>query len=473
MSAPATRPRRGGPPSDRPFRSAYVRTIAVLGVLCLVFLGLTWFQGPKLSSAQVDTAVVVERPGQQLRMFANQQVAQVDHDQVSISPAADFSVSTQGDIISIVFEQRLHYGAHYVVEVDGVTSLYQNQPSTLRHEFTTTSAPVFFLDRADPATGNADSIMAGRLGGDALGELEIVYSAQRILDFTVVGQVIAVVTELEDKSHHLGLVSLTDGAVENVTLPSAGTIDELQGSDGLALGFRFTSGGDPLQRQFSKTLMFIDLEGSHVPQPLGGLDGSPLQVTDWRFMPNGITVMALSDDQSLLQIDPTGQAPILPLGTWEGLDDVSGDGGTLIVRDVYDTIILSLADGSEQPFGPSPIDGEIPFGGQVELLGNGPERVQKVSLYDYDAGVFSSRLVVDDGTEARVVYESVSGRGSIDDFSVSPNGQFVAVEVVPDVTTMVSDAYYPFARATSITTVIVELATGRAVAEVAGFALDW
>lgn len=445
----------------------------MLGVLCLVFVGLTWFQGPKLSSAQIDTALVVERSGQQLRMFANQQVSQVDEDQVSVTPAADFSVSTQSDIISIVFEQRLHYGADYVVEIDGVTSLYQNQPSTLRYEFSTTAAPVFYLDRAEPATGDSDNIMTAQLGSDAMGERSSVYSAQRILDFAVVGQVVAVVTELEDKSHHLALVSLTDGAVENVTLPSAGAIDELQGSSGLALGFRFTSAGDALQREFSKTLMFIDLEGSHVPQPLSGLDGAPLRVTDWRFMPDGITVMALSDDQSLLQVDPTGKSTTLPLGTWEGLDGVSGDGSTLIVRDIYDTIILSLADGSEQPFGPTPVGGEIPFGGQVELLGNGPQRVQKISLYDYDSGVFSSKIVVDDGTESRVVYESVSGKGSIDDFSVSPNGQFVAVETVPDVSQMVSDAYYPFARATSITTVIVELATGRAVAEVPGFAVDW
>jgi hypothetical protein len=445
----------------------------VLVVLCLVFLGLTTFQGPKLSSAVVDPALVVQDAGQQLRLFANQPVAQVAPEQVTVTPAADFTVETQGDIVALTFTTPLHYGADYTVEVEGVTSVYQERPATLRHEFSTAEADVYYLDRAAPGSGEEDRIMAGSLGADGLGATQAVYSTSRILDFVVVGQAIAVVTAPADDDHRLSLVSLFDSVVEEIALPGQGTIDMLEGSTAFAVGFRFTSAGDPLSREYSQDLLWMDLEGVHIPEPVRGVAEGPLTVLEWQFVPGGDMVAALGIDQSLLMIDPRGEAPTLPLGTWEGLDDISADGSTAIVRDLYDTIIYSFGDGEEQPFGPSPIDGTLPFGGDVALLGNGPTRVQKVSVYDVEGGVFSSLVVVDDGRASRTLFASEAGTSSIDDISVSPNSQFVAIEVVPDVTAAESDAYYPNARAGSIVTRIIDITSGLVVAEVPGFAIDW
>lgn len=470
--------RRGREDGDAAFRRAFGGTVGVLVVFCLVFLGLTVFQGPKLSSAIVDGALVTKGAGQQLRLFANQQVAQVEPDQVVISPDARFTVATQGDIISITFEEPLHYGTEYAVEVQGVTSIHQNRPSTFRHEFRTETSAVFLLDRADPDSGDADRIVSGvlgsdGLGADGLGSVDTVYRDIGILDFAVVGQAIAVVTATADDDHRLSLVSLFDGAVEHIGLPGQGTIDELRASSEFSLGFRFTSAGDPLAREYSGALLWMDLEGVHVPEAVEGLAPGPLTVSDWSFVPGSDVIVALDVAQSLMRIDPKGAEPTIPLGTWEGLDDISYDGSTAIVRDLYDTIIYSFADGSEQPFGPTPIDGVFPFGGQVELLGNGPSRVQKLSLYDAEEGVFSSLIVVDDGVASRTLFRSEGGTSSIDDISVSPNGQFVAIEFVPDVATAVSDAYYPFARADTVRTLVIDIATARTVADIPGFAIAW
>ncbi|MCW4384653.1 hypothetical protein OH146_02570 [Salinibacterium sp. SYSU T00001] len=467
------RPRRDSGDGEGDFQRAFTGSVVVLAVLCLVFLGLTTFQGPKLASAVVDPALVVQQPGQQLRLFTNQAVAQVAEDQVTITPAAPFTVSTDGDVISIEFEQSLHYGTDYVVEVSDVTSPYQERPATLRHEFRTEPETVHLLDRAEPGSGEQDVIQAGELTAEGLTGLVAVYRDERILDFVVAGQALAVVTEAASDDHRLSIVSLFDGAVEEIELPGAGTLDELQANSGFAVGFRFTSAGDPLAREYAQTLFWMDLEGAHTPSPVHGLTGDSLSVSDWAFVPPQGAIAALATDQSLLLIDPRGEDPAVPLGIWEGLDDISADGSTAIVRDLYDTIVLSLADGSAEPFGPSPIDGVVPFGGEVELLQAGPARVQKVSVYDPEAGVFVSRVVADDGVESRSLFLSESGAGSIDEISVSPNGQFVAVEFVPDVATAVSDAYYPFARADTIRTVLVDIATGRRVADVPGFGIAW
>ena len=63
--------------------------------------------------------------------------------------------------------------------------------------------------------------------------------------------------------------------------------------------------------------------------------------------------------------------------------------------------------------------------------------------------------------------------GSIEGFSVSPNGQYVAVNVIPDVAASVSDGYAIGAQSTSITTYFVDLATGVVVSGVAGFDESW
>jgi hypothetical protein len=82
-------------------------------------------------------------------------------------------------------------------------------------------------------------------------------------------------------------------------------------------------------------------------------------------------------------------------------------------------------------------------------------------------------VAVDDGTEGRVLYQTPNLAGSIENFHVSPNGQYVAIEVVPVIADSVSDGYGVDPRSTSITTVIVEIATGLVVRSVDGFALLW
>ncbi len=455
-----------------PFRRALVVTIAVLVVLVAAFAGLNYLQGPKLSSATIDTGSAVAKPGEQLRLFANQNVSAVKKAQVAITPAAPFSVSSAGGIIAVQFGERLSYDTRYSVTVKNVTSLYQDRPQTFRYAFTTAKAQFYYLNRADPTAGagQLDSIVRTGLSGS---KGTVIYSAPHIQEFVVFSQLIAVATLGADKTSSLSLISLSGGPVERIALPGSGTIDRLAASpDANMLGFLFTGAGPT--GTFSSDLMLVDLAGTHIVQPVLGLDSRPLGVAAWQFLSGSTSFVAQTFDQTVLLIDAKKPSSSVPLGQFAELGRSSPDGKTLIVSDVFGRIAYSLADGKQTRLPALPIAGETAFGGDLQLLGSGSARVQQVAVFDRTGGnTYRSYLVYEQGTTSRILFETANGKGSIDGFSVSPNGQFVAVNVVPDVASSISDGYFVNPKSTSITTVFVDIATGNLVRSVAGFDESW
>jgi hypothetical protein len=421
---------------------------------------LGWAQGPKLTTAQVDRDRVVSHTGQQLRLFANQPLAAVKADDVTITPAAPFTVSTSGAIVAVQFDTPLLFEARYVVEVAGVTNRAGGQPSTLRYQFTTGSTPLYYIDRGD----TTDEIVRTGIRSN---ERTVVYSAPRIEDFALLGTSAAVTTEQPDGTSAVSLVSFDDGGVEPLALPASGTVENLRAADdGFTIGFVFTSADGATDH----TLMALDLNRGREITPVAGIDGGPLTVTDWLFVPGGVTLVARGTDEQLVLVD-TAAHVASPLGAYASLESISTDGTRLGVTNPYGPVALTIADLTDTEFAPSPLEGEVPFPGRFQLM-RGTALVQHVVHVD-DADEYTSRLVVDNGTVSRTIYRTVDDRGSIGDFEVFPNDQVVAVEVVPAVETAVSDGYAVDARATSISTVFVDISTGATIKSVAGFGLQW
>ena len=447
------------------FGRALAVTVAALVLLCGLFLTLGYLQGPKLASAQVDTRGVVEQGGQQVRLFANQAVAQVDESQVTVSPATGFSVTTQGDIIAVQFETRLLYATDYTVSVAGVTSPYATQPATLSYGFTTDSPTLYYLDRGD----TTDDIVTTGLSGAAR---TTVYSTPRIQDFAVLDEFLAVVTLGDGRTSSLSFVNTDTSVVESVRLPDSGSISGLDASAaGNSVGFTLSSAAAGPGQANNSTLYTIDLSAGRTPQPVLGLDGEPVNVLGWEYLPGSAQLLALTFDRTLLLVDPSSGAST-PLGQFLGLDKISVDGLSATMEDSFGEVSLSLSDGSVTRLEPSPVEGLAAFQGSTALLPNG-DRVQKVVVPDASGRRFSSLLVYDDGSAARILYMTPDDGGSISDFTVSPNGQYVAIETVPDASAAVSDGYLFDARATSVTTVIVDVATGAQTRSVEGFGLRW
>lgn len=458
----------------RPFRRALAITVIALVLFVAGFAGLNYLQGPKLSSGSVDAGRVVAQGGQQLRLFANQSIRTVAKKHVSVHPAVPFTVSTSGAVIAVQFTDRLRYGTKYSVRVSDVANAFQPRVSTFDYTFTTASAEIYYLDRADPATGAGqdDSIIRTGLSGS---ERTVVYSAHRIQQFVVFAQAIAVTTLGDDATSSLSLVGLSSKLVEQIPLPGPGAIDDLRGeSNAGLLGFVFTSAGPAVAREFNSVLMRIDLSGTHTVAPVPDLAGAPLKALGWGFLGGSTSIIAQGEDQTVLLIDASKSAPPVPLGQYTELGRSSPDGKTIVVSDVFGKIAYSLADGTKTRIPSLPIAGASTYGGDVVLLGKDMARVQQVAVFDSaTGGKFQSYLVYESGTTARILYQTKDDAGSIEGFSISPNGQFVAINVIPDYANSVSDGYPVDAQSTTIRTVFIDIASGAVVRSVEGSEESW
>lgn len=445
------------------FRRAFTVTVIALAVLCAVFLALGYLQGPKLSSAQVDARGVVTQSGQQLRLFANQPLAPVAADQVTVTPATPVTVSSQDDVVSVQFDERLRYATEYRVIVAGVTSAALPQASTLEYTFTTQSPTLYYLDRGTPD----DEIVSTGLSGS---DRTTVYSAPRIQDFAVLTNSLAVVTLSDSRTSSIDLVSPADGVTERLPLPDEGVVERLDAaSSGSLIGFTLTSAAAGIGQQNSSTLYTIDVDATRVFTPVPGLDGAPLRVLGWQWIPGTNTLVALSTDQSLLLVDPTAGS-VTPLGQFQSFDRVSPDGLTVTMADQNGPVAVTIADGSQKRLTTSDVDGQRAY----PVAADAVAAEGSIQLVSVPAGSgLATVLVDDDGASSRVLYRTVDDAGSISDFSVSPNGQYVAIETVPDDAANVSDGYYFDARSTSVTTVIVDVDSGAPVRSVEGFRLTW
>ncbi|MBK4346510.1 hypothetical protein [Lacisediminihabitans changchengi] len=474
MIPTSTDPHAAGP--DQVQHRRYVRgiiaTVVVLAILCGAFLVLNTLRGPKLSSATVDRTLVTSQAGQQLRLFANQNLAKVTPKQVVVTPATPVTVTNTGQVIAVQFDQRLDYATRYSVSIDGVHSSYQNQRATFSYRFTTAAASLYFLDRADPgkASDGLDSIVRTGLRGSAS---DTVYSARHIQEFVVFSRLIAVVTIADDGTDRLDLVSIgNDAAVEHISLPRSGVIENLQASpDGTRIGFTFGSADQPDE------LMTVDLTGTHLVTPLLGLDGQPLQILDWFFLNGSSSIVAQAVDQSVLLVDPKDPKVSTPLGNFSALETQSPDGSAIVVADPLSRIALRLKDLHETRLYTHEVGGNQTFGGAMQLLsdaGGQTTSIQQAVVPDPQTGAYVSYLLYQRGAATtRILFGGAQYSGSIDDFHVSPNGQYVAITTVPDFATSVSDGYAHEPRATSVSTIFVDVATGTIVRSVDGFDVTW
>jgi hypothetical protein len=195
------------------------------------------------------------------------------------------------------------------------------------------------------------------------------------------------------------------------------------------------------------------------------LDGEPLRALDWEFQPDG-AILAVTKDGMLTRVGADGIT--VPLGGVDSLGKISADGQRVVVSENGDVALLDLVSGSRTPFRLGGLGSRIPIFDTAELIGD--DAVVLVAITPDQSGVRSELLVAGDG-DARVVYATTGG--SIAAFSVSPNGQYAAISLVPDVSAADTDGYGAEAMATTVQTVFVDLETGAEVATMSGFGLQW
>ena len=446
--------------TDRGFWRGVGITLTALLVLCGTLFALGTVQGPKLSNVQLDVA---RTSTQQVRLIANQAVAPVAESQVEVSPAAPFSVETTGNVIAVVFSQQLDYKTRYTVTVSGVRSPARDSASTFESTFRTADASVYYLERGD----DADRIYTS---GITPAERRLVYEADTIMEFAVVGKVLAVVTRNADRIDALSLVQIGTTIVEELVLPDDGWVTQVQASDSaLTLGFVLTSIGD---NDYIRTLFTVQLASGRELVPTLDLRGEPLHVLDWRFRPGTESLVVLDSSRALAVIDPAAPEAQLPLGDYLTISHLSQDGTTVTASDQFGFSELTIDDLRTERLPPALIDGVEPYLGEAQVLGDG-STLEVVFNYYAETNRFDSYLIRQDGSTSVPLYGEKGSNAMVLQFTVSPNEQYVAIELDPNTDTSQDDGYIGNSRPTNVTLAIVEIATGALVAEFEGFAVHW
>ncbi len=443
----------------------------MLAVFSAIFLLLGSLQGPKLSSAVVDPARVVAQPGQQLRLFANQPLGAVVAEQVTVTPTAEVTVSVEGELLIIQFEQRLRSATDYLVEVRDVAATSRDATADFAHRFTTPGASIVVLDRGE----TLDEVLRAPLDGTGRGE--VVHAAPGIQHIAPVENVIVVARDAPGGTSVLESVS-TDGGVQQLPLPTGVRVDRLVvPPTGTLLGLVVStvpsadSGGDA--PAFDRALAVVDLAGAGLVEIVTGLDGAPITTQTAEFLPNGASLIVHAFDQSLLRVDLGEPIVALPVGQMPEMYALSTDGTRVTGADAFGGIMLDLATAVESRLDPSLVEGELAFGGEA-IVTRTELRVQKVAVADAVSGAVRVLLVADDGSGvSRVLLRTIDDRGSIGDFVISPNDQYVAVEVTPSVADAVPDGRFVNGRPTSVTTIIIDIESGAVVRTLEGFAPHW
>lgn len=458
MSTESRRRRR-----QRTTRATFSRRVAavigILAVLAGVGAAAALMQGPRLTNITFDEVAAIETSGTRLTLTANQALDDIAATDITVSPAADFTVDAQGRNIGVRFTSPLNDDTTYTVTIAGVSAIGGGPEVTLETQVTTAPASIFMLQR--DGTGGLDMVVTMPIDGMTR---ETLFAHEHIEELRVAPDALVILVEEDERS----AIIITDRDGTNprtVTLPGDGYVTSLQVAHrGGAFGYLFT---DRELTETSGRASVLYTASIHDPQappvelPLASTDTS---VGDWMFVPDsqGILVVTFAGDLLLAE----GESSAL-LGTAYAIDGIS--------RGTYEAIIdrsgipvgVNLQTGVETPIELPALSGTP---GRVEPAANGGQlwAVTQRDATGMPTG-HAIELVGADGSVRPVIVNEKTQ--PILQFCVSPSGQYVAAITAPDYANNPYDAY---ARPMPKTvTSIVDVTDGSVISELNGFDISW
>lgn len=452
----------------RGFRRTVVATVGVLGVLTAALAIAGAFRGPHLADASVAAATALERTGQRLVLQADQAIDPVESADVRVSPDVPVDVSSDARTVTIRFTGMLRALTEYSVAV-AVSGSSTGVEGTLDYAFTTPDLDVAVLVRD---LEGADEVRVRSVSGDDAATL---FSADRIQEFARLRDGVAAVV-LDDSGANGRLVIAPNGEqiTQEVGLPGLGRLQQLRASDTTdMLGVIFTSSDtDTTDARIAQLLLFDRLDASGIAQPVTGLDGEPLSVLDWRFVPGTSYLVVQAFDSSMLLIDTaTPDAVPVPLGEHTELRGFLPGTLRLVVADPLSGSTIDLESGQTTPL-------ELPddeldaaaYPGRIIALGT-DSYVEVTSRPAPGGGfVLDYEILHVDPEGIEVIYDPDAGI-PIRDICLSPNAQYLAVEIQDPEGE--PDGYPNVSGRTLSTTYFVDLETGDANRAIPGFASSW
>jgi hypothetical protein len=463
-SDPVRRTRR----LTRRYHRAIVATIGILGLATAGLAVAGVFRGPHLADASVAAATALERSGQRLVLRADQAIEAVEAADVQITPVIPVEVSSDSRTITIRFAATLRALTDYSVRV-AVTGSATGVDGVLQYAFTTPDLDVAVLVRD---LDGPDEVRRRPVSGDTT---ETLFSADRIQQFALTGDgVAAIVLDDEGATGHLVIAVAGDPITQEVGLPAPGRLQQLRASDTTdRIGVVFTSAvADDPDARLAHLLLFDRIDPSGIARPVTGLDGEPMSVLDWRFVPGTPYLVAQAFDGSMLLIDTaTPDAAPVPLGEHAELRGFLPGTLRLVVADPLSGSTIDLESGQTTPL-TLPDDGldEFSYPGKIVALDES-RYVEIASRPAPGEGFVLDYEILQVGPDGREVIFDPDAGIPIRDVCLSPNAQYLAVETQDPEGE--PDGYPNLSGRTLTTTYFVDLETGEANRAIAGFASSW
>ncbi len=440
----------------RGFSLRVVAVVIVLGVVAVAAGVVTTLQGPRVTSVQSDATAAVSSAGSRFIFETTQSLQEVDAAQVTVTPAASFSVDTSGRSVGIRFTDPLWDETTYTIRVDGLAGVGGGPTSTIEESFTTPKLNAFVLQRSE----GGDKIYRVDLAGDATP----VFEADHIEDFrSTAGHL--VVSTLEDGASHL-VVTRADGShPQELTLPGTGIVTNLQSAErGNTIGYTYTD-ADLSASGGRESLLFTGSTADPTAKPAEiAVSGADPRVEDWRFVPGTDSILMLTFDGALSLVSPSGGAPV-ELGNAIGIDDLAGT--TAFIERVDGPAVVDLTTAEEKPLPPTPAD--LGQTGSVSALADG-STLRALTPFDGMTPLATTVTRVDADGAATPVAE-VAPTDALLQTCVSPSGRYAALVVAPDIVTDTYDGYL-LPLPTKLETRIYTL-DGTQVVALRGFDISW
>ncbi|MBO1901231.1 hypothetical protein J4H92_04625 [Leucobacter weissii] len=484
MSTDAAAPQSlpGSERSDEPrgarsrFRIVSAALFAALIALGLLLAGAGMLQPPRLERVESNPFALVESPGARVVLQLNQPIDAPAEGAVSIDPEVPLSVESDGARVTVRFLESLDYAAAYRLRVS-VTGAFTGVRAEVEHELRTPDISVYTLLRG--SGGEGDRILADELIGGGGGR--VVTEAGRIQEFALLSDRVVTI-ELDDGGGaRLASAPLSGsgGGVAQLTPLPLSSITELRAEAGVSFAGAVVSGEHTDGSELDQALVLWDLSGAGgAPFVAMGEGGAPARVVDWRFVPGTTGVVALTDEQRLLMLNPSlDQAPML-LGRFDALDGFLPGGNELVLEREGEQVILDLATTDAFAVTPTAIGLPSPPAGPDAVSQVATDIVDRVLL---DSSTAIDRVVDPSGAPAELrrvtpegdaaLFSPASERSSLGALCRSPNGRAVSVEVIsaegrPDGSPTAQ-------RFSGTTTVFLNAATGETLRSMNGALSSW
>lgn len=467
--------------TDRPTRRAHARRrrgrafatsfAIVVGVLAAVGLGgaaLTTAQGPRVTDIQIDTAAAVAASGSRVLFTTTQSLAEVSPEQVTVSPAAAFTVDTVGRTVGVRFALPLWDATDYTVTIAGVTGIGGGQSATITEDFTTPALEVYLLQRGE----GKDTVFRTELAGDAAVP---VFTAPHIEDFRATSGHLVVATRDDADLSEL-IVTERDGSdPRTLPLPGDGMVTNLQSADrGDLIGYTFTDADIGPAGGRESVLHTASLGAGRVddePTPIT-IDGGDSRVEDWRFVPGTDSVLLLTFDGALTLASAAGGEPVA-LGNAVGIHGIARGSTEAVVERVDGLARIDLATADEEKL-PGTAPGLGQPGAVTPLPGSTGATLRVLAHLEGFTLLSTDVAVVDAEGAARTVF-TVAPEDTLLQSCISPSGRYAALLLAPDTVDNPYDGYalpLPTRLETHVIALDGEVPDNEVVA-LAGFDISW